>query len=211
MLERLARVAKAISSPSRLEILEYLAQKERNVETLARLTGLTVANVSQHLQQLKNTGLVTSRKQGLHVIYTLSNDEVVDLVGALRSVTEKSLSDVNAIVQEYFKERDNLEPVPASELWKRAKEGLVTVLDVRPPDEFEAGHVPGAINIPLKDLEKKIKSLKLKKEVIAYCRGPYCVLAFDAVELLRKKGIAARRLETGFPEWKRANLPVEKG
>ncbi|MDH5639090.1 MAG: metalloregulator ArsR/SmtB family transcription factor [Nitrospinota bacterium] len=211
LFEQLARVAKALSSANRLEILEFLAQGERHVEALAKLTGLSVANVSQHLQQLKAVGLVSARKQGLRVHYSLADQGVVDLVGALRNVAEKSMAEVKVILDSYFKVKDDLEPVPAGELWKRAKDGLVTVLDVRPQEEYASGHVPGAINVPLKDLEKWIKTLKRKKEVIAYCRGPYCVLAFDAVEKLRTKGVAARRMEDGFPEWKRANLPVEKG
>jgi len=211
LFEQLARVAKAMASANRLEILEYLAQGERHVEALARLTGLSVANVSQHLQQLKTVGLVSARKQGLRVHYSLADQSVVDLVGALRGVAERNMAEVKVILDTYLKVKDELEPVPAEELWQRAKEGLVTVLDVRPPEEFMNGHVPGALNVPLKDLEKWIKTNKLGKEVIAYCRGPYCVLAFDAVEKLRMKGVAARRMEDGFPEWKRANLPVEKG
>jgi len=210
LFEQLARVAKAMASANRLEILEFLAQGERNVETLARLTGLSVANVSQHLQQLKAVGLVRARKEGLHVYYSLDNQMAVDLVVALRAVAERNLAEVKLILDSYFRVKDNLEPVPAQELWERAKLGLVTVLDVRPPEEFASGHVPGAINVTLKDLGKRLKYLKKQKEVIAYCRGPYCVLAFEAVEELRKHGVNARRMEDGFPEWKNADLPVEK-
>ncbi|MDH5757808.1 MAG: metalloregulator ArsR/SmtB family transcription factor [Nitrospinota bacterium] len=210
LFEQLARVAKAMASANRLEILEFLAQGERNVETLARLTGLSVANVSQHLQQLKAVGLVRARKEGLHVYYSLDNQMAVDLVVALRAVAERNLAEVKLILDSYFRVKDNLEPVPAQELWERAKLGLVTVLDVRPPEEFTSGHVPGAINVTLKDLGKRLKYLKKQKEVIAYCRGPYCVLAFEAVEELRKHGVNARRMEDGFPEWKNADLPVEK-
>jgi len=210
LFEQLARVAKAMASANRLEILEFLAQGERNVETLALLTGLSVANVSQHLQQLKAVGLVRARKEGLHVYYSLDNQMAVDLVVALRAVAERNLAEVKLILDSYFRVKDNLEPVPAQELWERAKLGLVTVLDVRPPEEFASGHVPGAINVTLKDLGKRLKYLKKQKEVIAYCRGPYCVLAFEAVEELRKHGVNARRMEDGFPEWKNADLPVEK-
>ncbi len=204
-----ARIAKALSSGNRLELLEYLAQGERSVEVLANVSGLTVANTSQHLQQLRQTGLVTSRKAGLKVFYSLSGDDVLALLNCLRGVAERRLADVDRLVSAYLTVRDELEPVPAKELLERVRQGLVTVLDVRPAEEYAAGHLPGALNIPLSELEAKLESLDAGKEVIAYCRGPHCILAFDAVARLRKQGRAARRLDGGLPEWRCAGLPVE--
>lgn len=204
-----ARIAKALSSGNRLELLEYLAQGERSVEVLANVSGLTVANTSQHLQQLRQTGLVTSRKAGLKVFYSLSGDDVLALLNCLRGVAERRLADVDRLVSAYLTVRDELEPVPAKESLERVRQGLVTVLDVRPAEEYAAGHLPGALNIPLSELEAKLESLDAGKEVIAYCRGPHCILAFDAVARLRKQGRAARRLDGGLPEWRCAGLPVE--
>ena len=209
LLEHFANVAKALSHAHRLNLLELLAQGERNVDALAQVAELTVANTSQHLQYLRRAGLVTSRKKGLHVFYRLAGDDVIDLFGALRRTTERHIAEVDRVISGYFAERDSLEAVSRKELLKRTREGLVTVLDVRPPEEYEAGHIPGAVNLPLKDLRKRLRELPKGQEVIAYCRGPYCVLAFEAVAALRKKGFEARRLEEGYPEWKAAGLPVE--
>jgi len=209
LFTQFARVGKAMSSANRLELLEFLAQGERSVDELATVSGMTVANTSQHLQQLRQTGLVTTRKQGLKVHYSLSGDDVITLFNALRNVAERHVADVERLVNTYLTVKDDLEPIPRKELLERVKQGLVTVLDVRPPEEYAAGHVPGAINIPLKELEKHLKQLDSDHEIVAYCRGPHCVLAFDAVARLREKGIKARRLEDGFPEWKTAGLPVE--
>jgi rhodanese-related sulfurtransferase len=154
--------------------------------------------------------LIVGRKQGVHVFYRLSGDEVVGLLSAISRVGETYLADVERIVRLYFVQKDALEPVRAKELLDRARKGLVTVLDVRPPEEFAAGHVPGAINIPIRELEKRLKDLPKRKEVIAYCRGPYCLMSYDAVVVLRKKGLKARRLEAGMPEWRAAGLPVEQ-
>jgi rhodanese-related sulfurtransferase/biotin operon repressor len=206
----LARVGTALSSPTRIGYLELLAQAERSVEQLASLTGTTIANTSQHLQKLRQAGLIVGRKQGVHVFYRLSGDEVVGLLSAISRVGETYLADVERIVRLYFVQKDALEPVRAKELLDRARKGLVTVLDVRPPEEFAAGHVPGAINIPIRELEKRLKDLPKRKEVIAYCRGPYCLMSYDAVVVLRKKGLKARRLEAGMPEWRAAGLPVEQ-
>lgn len=207
----LARIGTALSSPIRLEFLELLAQGERSVDELATLTGTTVANTSQHLQKLKAAGLIAGRKQGQYVYYRLAGDEVVALLGALGRAGESYLADVERTVRLYYAARDDLEPVPARELLDRAKKGLVTVLDVRPPEEFAAGHVPGAVNIPVHELEKRLAELPKRREVVAYCRGPYCLMSYDAVALLRKKGLKARRLEDGLPEWRLARLPVERG
>ena len=210
LLSHFAQVAKALSNGNRLEILEFLAQRECSVEDLAKLSGLSVANASHHLQQLRQTGLVESRKEGLYVIYRLSGEDVVSLMAELRNVAERHLEDVDKLIDDYLTVKDSLEALPADELIGRAKDGLVTVLDVRPPEEFQAGHLPGAINIPISELQEKLNSLDKDKEVVAYCRGPHCVLAFDAVEQLRASGRKARRLDGGFPEWKLEGNPVEK-
>ncbi|NOZ09627.1 MAG: metalloregulator ArsR/SmtB family transcription factor [Gammaproteobacteria bacterium] len=205
-----ARVGKALGNGNRLEIMEFLAQGERSVDDLAGIAGLTVANTSQHLQQLRQAGLVASRKQGLKVYYRLSSNEVIDLLRSLRGVAERHLAEVDRLVNSYLAVKDNLEPVPRAELLTRAREGLVTVIDVRPTEEYAAGHVPGAVNIPLSELEGHLDRFEPGQQIVAYCRGPYCVLAFDAVEKLRARGYQAWRLEEGFPEWQTAGLPVER-
>jgi rhodanese-related sulfurtransferase/DNA-binding transcriptional ArsR family regulator len=210
IFSNLARVGTALSSPTRIEFLELLAQAERTVEQLANLTGATVANTSQHLQKLRQAGLVIGRKEGLYVFYRLAGDEVVAMLSAMSRVGEAYVAEVERIVRLYFAHKDELEPIPAKELLERARNGLVTVLDVRPPEEFAAGHVPGAINIPMHELERRLKELPKRREVIAYCRGPYCLMSFEAVEKLRKKGWRARRLKDGLPEWRAAGLPVEQ-
>jgi rhodanese-related sulfurtransferase/biotin operon repressor len=206
----LARVGTALSSPTRMEYLELLAQAERSVEQLAGLTGTTIANTSQHLQKLRQAGLIVGRKEGLYVYYRLAGDEVVGLVSAVSRVGAAYVADVERIVRLYFAQKDALEAIPAQEVLERARKGLVTVLDVRPAEEFAAGHLPGAINIPVHELEKRIKELPKRREIVAYCRGPYCLMSFDAVEKLRKKGLRARRLENGLPEWRAAGLPVSR-
>ncbi|UCE88640.1 MAG: metalloregulator ArsR/SmtB family transcription factor [Pseudomonadota bacterium] len=209
LFAQFARVGKALANGNRLELLEYLAQGERSVEDLARVSGLTVANTSQHLQQLRQAGLVTSRKEGLKVYYRLSGDDVISLLDGLRSVAERRLADVDRLVNTYLTVKDSLEPIPRTELLSRVREGLVTVIDVRPPEEYSAGHLPGALNIPLAELERELGQLDSDQEIVAYCRGPHCVLAFDAVARLRAQGLNARRLEDGYPEWRTAGLPVE--
>lgn len=210
ILEQFAGVAKALSHANRLDILELLAQGERSVEALSRVVALSVANTSQHLQYLRRAGLVASRKKGLHVFYRLAGDDVVALLGALRRSAERHIGEVDRVMSGYFGERDSLEPITRKELLKRAREGLITVLDVRPPEEYAAGHVPGAINLPLKELKKRLGELPKDQEIIAYCRGAYCVLAFEAVAELRKRGFTVRRMEEGYPEWKAAGLPVDE-
>ena len=209
LFAQFSRIAKAMGNAHRLELLEFLAQGERSVDALSRVSGLSVANTSQHLQQLKQAGLVSTRKDRQKVIYRLSGDDVTALLGSLREVAERHLADVNRLVEDYLKVKDDLEPVPARELLERVRAGLVTVLDVRPREEFSAGHVPGAINIPLAELEQHLDRLKSDREVVAYCRGPHCVLAFDAVARLRQQGIRAQRLDGGLPEWRLQGLPVE--
>ena len=210
LFAQFARVGKAMSNGNRLELLEFIAQGERSVDELARVSGLSVANTSQHLQHLRQAGLVVSTKKGLKVFYRISGDDVIDLFNSLRNVAERHLADVQQLVNTFLTVKDNLEPVPATELLNRVRNDLVTVLDVRPPEEYQSGHVPGAINIPLSELEKHLDELDSEQEVVAYCRGPHCVLAFEAVARLREKGINARRLQDGFPEWKASGLPVEQ-
>lgn len=206
---QLARVAKAVGHANRLELLEFVAQGPRGVDELANMTHLSVANASKHLQELRQAGLVRARKEGVRVFYELAGADVVDLLAALRTVAEARVAEVSQLVRTYITSRDDLEPVPAGELLKRARLGLVTVLDVRPPEEYGAGHVPGAINITMDALSGHLRRLPKGREVIAYCRGPYCLLSVDAVALLREKGYKARRMEDGFPEWKAAGMPVE--
>jgi rhodanese-related sulfurtransferase len=211
LFDQLARIGTAIASAPRLELLELLAQGERSVDQLAGLAKMPVANASQHLQKLRQAGLVVARKDGQFVIYRLAGDEVVGLMAALSRVGETYLAEVERLVRLYLAAKDELEPVPARELLDRARKGLVTVLDVRPPEEFMAGHVPGAVNIPVHELAKRVGELSKRKEIVAYCRGPYCLMSYDAVELLRQKGLRARRLEAGLPEWRLDGLPVERG
>jgi rhodanese-related sulfurtransferase/DNA-binding transcriptional ArsR family regulator len=208
--ENLARIGTALASAVRLELLELLAQGERSVDELATLTGASVANTSQHLQKLKQAGLIVGRRQAQFVKYRLAGDEVVALFDALGVTGRTYLADVDRIVRLYFTAKDDLEPVPAADLLERAKKGLVTVLDVRPSEEFAAGHVPGAVSIPIHELEKRLAELPKRKEVVAYCRGPYCLMSYDAVQLLRNKGLKARRLKDGLPEWRLAGLPTAR-
>jgi len=204
-----AEVAKALGHGRRLEILELLAQGERSVEALADTAGLSVANASQHLRLMRQAGLLVSRRDGKRILYRLSDPSVLDVTAALRRVAERNLAEVRELVSGYFHERDALEPVSRKELARRLKDGSVTVLDVRPEDEFAAGHLPRAINIPLRDLARRLRELPKEREIVAYCRGPYCVFAVEAVALLRKRGFKVRRLEDGYPEWKAAGLPVQ--
>jgi rhodanese-related sulfurtransferase len=204
-----ARVSQALASGNRLELLEFLAQGERSVDALAKLSGLSVANTSRHLQVLRQAGLVQPRKEGLFVYYSVSGGGVIKLLAALQEVAQHNVAEVTRLVHEYLDAKDNFEPVSVAELTGRMREGLVTVVDVRPPEEYAAGHLPGAINVPLSQMEERAARLPRSQEIVAYCRGPFCVLSFEAVAALRKRGFRARRLETGFPEWKVAGLPVE--
>ncbi|HEY9148093.1 MAG TPA: metalloregulator ArsR/SmtB family transcription factor [Gammaproteobacteria bacterium] len=210
LFTQFARVGKALSNGNRLELLEFIAQGERSVEELSKVAGLTVANTSQHLQQLRQAGLIKCRKEGLKVYYSISGDDVLEMMGVLRQVAERHLAEVEQLVNTYLTSRDGLEPLAREELLERARDGLITVLDVRPPEEYAAGHLPGAINIPLAELEEHLDELDPEHEVIAYCRGPHCILAFDAVARLRERGLSARRLQDGYPEWKMSGLPTEK-
>ena len=210
LYEAIGRVALALGSAGRLQILEFVAQGERSVDALASMTGLSVANTSKHLQALRQAGLVAARKEGLRVYYSIAGNDVAGLLSALREVSEHRVAEVEVLLRTWLAHRDEMEPVRAEEVLDRAKKGLVVVLDVRPAEEYAAGHLPGAVNIPVHELEKRLKELPKRKEVIAYCRGPYCLMSYDAVALLRKKGRKARRLEAGMPEWRASGLPVER-
>jgi rhodanese-related sulfurtransferase/DNA-binding transcriptional ArsR family regulator len=208
LFEHLAVIARALGSAARLELLDFLAQGERSVEELAAVAGLSIANTSKHLQQLKAAGLVQARREGKHIHYRLGDERVLDTVANLRALAEAHLDQVGALLRSYLTTRDALEPVPAAELLERARNGLVTVVDVRPPEEFAQGHIPGALNIPLDQLERRLGEIPNDREAVAYCRGPWCVLSFEAVARLRSAGVNARRLKDGLPEWRRAGLPV---
>lgn len=211
MFEQFAAVAKAVAHPLRLELLEQLAQGERSVETVAGRAQLSVANASQHLQQMRRAGLVSARREGKFVFYGLADNAVLDLVASLRRIAEAQSAEAERVLRGYFHDRDSLEAVSRPELMERLQAGTVTVLDVRPTDEFALGHVPGAINVPLSELEARLSDFPPGQEVVAYCRGPYCVLSYEAVALLRARGFTVRRLEDGLPEWRAAGLPVEQG
>lgn len=210
LYQAIGRVAAALGNAGRLQILEFVAQGERSVDALATMTGLSVANTSKHLQALRQAGLVNTRKEGLRVYYSLAGDDVSLLLTSLRGVAEHRAADVDKLLQAWLAHRDELDPVPAREVLARLKSGLITVLDVRPAEEFAAGHLPGAINVPVDKLETYLSKLPKRKEVIAYCRGPYCLMSFEAVEKLRKRGFKAKRLADGYPEWRAAGLPVER-
>lgn len=206
----LAEVAQALGHAHRLELLEHVAQGVRSVEELSVRANLSFANTSRHLQILRRARLVDTERRGKHVLYRLAGEpEVVGLVRALGRVGERNVAEVSRVMTDYFHARDALESVSRKELIARLRDGLVTVLDVRPEDEFALGHLPGAVNIPLGKLKQRLRELPVDREVVAYCRGPYCVLSFEAVAALRARGYPVRRLEDGYPEWKAAGLPVE--
>lgn len=211
LFTQFAQIAGAFASPKRIEIIDLLAQGERHVEALAREAGLTVANTSRHLQVLKAAHLVASRKEGLQVFYRLADPMVARGYRALQELAEARLAEVGRLVKDYFGSADGLEPVAKEELLQRARRRDVVVLDVRPPEEYAAGHIAGAVSMPLAELERRLAELPPGRRVVAYCRGPYCVLAAEAVRLLRGRGIPAVRLKEGFPEWRDAGLPVESG
>jgi ArsR family transcriptional regulator len=206
----LAEVAQALGHAHRLELLEHVAQGVRSVEELSVRANLSFANTSRHLQILRRARLVDTERRGKHVLYRLAGEpEVVGLVRALGRVGERNVAEVSRVMTDYFHARDALESVSRKELIARLRDGLVTVLDVRPEDEFALGHLPGAVNIPLGKLKQRLRELPVDREVVAYCRGPYCVLSFEAVAALRARGYLVRRLEDGYPEWKAAGLPIE--
>jgi rhodanese-related sulfurtransferase/DNA-binding transcriptional ArsR family regulator len=203
-----ARIGKSLASPHRLEILEVLAQGERTVESLATETGLSIANASRHLQQLRQAQLVLTRREGLFVHYRLTGPEVVRLMLALRQAAEQHLAEVDRVVRDFLGERDDFEPVTPDELSRRMTNGEVVVLDVRPEQEYAAGHIAGARSIPVADISERLAELPREKEYVAYCRGPYCVYADEAVAVLRANGLQAQRLTEGYPEWWLSGRPV---
>ena len=209
--DQFARIGKAVSSPKRLELLDLLCQGPRTVEALAQEARLSVGNTSRHLQLLRGAGLIEGEKQGLFVTYRISDDAVCDFFRDLRSLAEKRLSDIKWIAQRFLEGREGLEPVDRMELLERVRNQGVVVIDVRPSEEFRAGHIPGALSIPLKELEARLSDLPREQEIVAYCRGPYCVLAIQAVETLRAKGYRAVRLEDGVLDWRARGYAVEVG
>lgn len=211
LFEQFARVGRAVSAPLRLAILDVLAQSERTVEDIAREIGASVANASQHLQQLRAARLVETRREGLFIYYRLADDSVLRLCQAIREVGEARLAEIDQVARTYLSERETMETVDADQLRRLIRAGEVVVLDVRPTGEFAAGHIPDARSIPLGELEKRLRELPKRRQIVAYCRGPYCVLSDDAVSLLQKKGFRVARLNIGLPEWKLLGLPVETG
>jgi rhodanese-related sulfurtransferase len=209
LFDALASVAQALGSGRRAEIVDVLAQGERSVDEVATEISQSVANTSQHLQVLARAGLVRSRREGTRVFYRLASDRVADLWAAVRDVAVRQVAEVSVLADEYLGERDGVEQLSAAELEQRLARGDVVVLDVRPEPEYRAGHIAGARSAPLPALEELAAKLPRRREIVAYCRGPYCVYADDAVRLLRQRGLKARRLDVGFPEWRRAGLPVE--
>ncbi|MEW6749392.1 MAG: metalloregulator ArsR/SmtB family transcription factor [Candidatus Latescibacterota bacterium] len=211
LFEQFAQIASAFASPRRIEIIDLLAQGERHVEGIAEETGLTVGNTSRHLQVLKGAHLVASRKDGLQVFYRLADPMVLRGYRALQELSRARLAEVGRLVRDYFSSTDGLEPVEKEELLRRARGRDVVVLDVRPAEEYVAGHIAGALSVPLAELERRLAELPRDRQIVAYCRGPYCVLAAEAVRLLRQSGLEAVRLKEGYPEWRDAGLPVEQG
>jgi len=209
--EQFSRIGKAVSSPKRLELLDLLCQGEKTVETLSRETGLTVANTSQHLQTLRAARLVEAEKEGLHVKYRLADQMVCEFFRSMRVLAENRLAEVEMIKRRFFEGREGMEPVNRNNLLKQVIDGAVTVLDVRPVEEYRAGHIPGALSVPLGQLKKLLSKLPRDHEIVAYCRGPYCVLSVQAVEMLRKQGFKAIRLEEGIQDWRAMGLTLAVG
>ncbi|UQA57452.1 ArsR/SmtB family transcription factor [Polyangium aurulentum] len=207
--EQLARVGKAVAAPKRLELLDLLCQAPRTVETLAELSGLSVANASQHLKVLREARLVTAEKKGLYVEYRPADAQVGPFFLSLRTLAEARLAELEHVKRQYLEQRGEMEPVRDEELLRRVRAGEVTVIDVRPAEEYCAGHIPGAISIPISELKKRLAKLPKDREIVAYCRGPYCVWAVEAVKLLRKKGFRAHRMELGVVDWRARGYRVE--
>jgi len=211
LFDAFAGVAKALASGRRVEIIDVLAQGERSVEVVSAEINQSVANTSHHLQALARAGLVTSRREGTRIFYALGGDAVEELWAAMRDVAAEHVAGIDRLARAYLGDRGELEPVDRQELARRLRTGEVVVLDVRPAIEYAAGHIAGARSMPLSELRRRLRQLPKDQPVVAYCRGPYCVYADDAVRELRRRGYAARRLEDGFPEWRRAGLPVAVG
>jgi rhodanese-related sulfurtransferase/DNA-binding transcriptional ArsR family regulator len=204
-----ARVGKALASPKRLEIVDLLAQGERTVEEIARETAMSVASASQHLQVLKAARMVEARREGLYIHYRLADEDVFRTWQAVRALAESRLAELDGVVEAYLQDREELEAVDAAELMERLSDGNVVVLDVRPEEEYRAGHIPGALSVPVDALEAALQTLPRDQEMVAYCRGPYCVFSDEAVAFLRSRGYRARRLRQGLPDWRAAGMPVE--
>ena len=211
LYEQFARIGHALGSPRRIELLDLLAQGEKTVELLAEQSAMPVKNTSAHLRVLRQARLVETRRQGTFVHYRLAGDDVIDLLRSLQTVARARLAEVERVTNLYLTRRDQLEPVTRQELRRLVREGAVTVLDARPREEYEAGHIPGALSIPVEELERRLSEIPKAREVIAYCRGPYCVYSLEAVTLLRKRGYRARRAEEGLPDWRANGLPVATG
>lgn len=211
LYEQFARIGKAVANPKRIELLDLLCQGERSVEVLAGAAAMGVTNTSAHLKVLRDARLVETRKDGTRVFYRLADEAVCSFFFSLRDLAGERFAEVEQMVRDYFEARDELDPVGSTELLARADDGDVIVLDVRPHEEYEAGHIPGAISVPLGELEERLASLPRDAEIVAYCRGPYCVLAPQALKLLHRHGFRARRLDAGLPEWRQAGLPVVVG
>lgn len=209
--EQFARIGNAVGSPRRLELLDLLCQGPRTVEALSRQAGQSLANTSHHLQVMRRARLVDAEKQGLFVTYRLASDEVCTFFQTLKGLAESHLVDIEHITRSFLEERDALEPVQRDLLLERVRGGEVTVLDVRPREEFEAGHIPGAISVPMEELERRLAELPQERQIVAYCRGPYCVFAMEAVKILRERGFTAVRMEDGVPEWRAHGFEIETG
>ena len=209
--EQFARVSKAMASPHRVELVELLSQGPRTVEALARLADMTLANTSAHLQVLRGAGLVESTKDGLFVTYRLPDRSVAALLLSIRTVAEARLAEVAKVTRDFLSENAQLEEIDEAALRARVRKGEVTLLDVRPPEEFAAGHIPGALSVPLPELARQLARLPRRQEVVAYCRGPYCVMAIEAVKQLRAKGFKAVRLEHGVLDWAALGFAVQRG
>jgi len=209
VLEEFAAIARALGHPHRLEILEHLAQGQRSVEGLAERVGISIANTSQHLQNLRRVGLVAARREGKYVLYSLADDSVVTALSAIRRVSERNAARVERILSGSAGASETIEAISRDELLTRMQDGRVTLLDVRPTDEYAVGHLPQAVNIPIAELEARIDELDPSQEIVAYCRGPYCVLSSEAVAALRERGFKVRRLADGLPEWRAEGFPVE--
>jgi rhodanese-related sulfurtransferase/DNA-binding MarR family transcriptional regulator len=209
LYEQFARLGKALASPHRLELLEVLAQGEHSVETLAQETGMSVANASQHLQVLRAAHLVEVRRQGVSMYYRLADEGVFRMWQAIRTVGETQLAEIDRVVQTFLQDRTRLQPIGAHEVLRRLSDDQIVLLDVRPAEEYEASHLPQARSIPVTELEARLAELPVDKEIVAYCRGPYCVFADEAVALLRTRGYQAHRLAEGLPDWRALGLPIE--
>lgn len=209
LFEQFARVGRALASPKRLEILDLLAQGERTVEEIARETAMSVASASQHLQALKGARMVEARREGLYAHYRLADEDVFRTWQAVRALAQARLAEVDRVVDAYLEDRASLEAMDATELMERLSDGSVIVLDVRPEEEYRAGHIPGALSLPVDVLGAALQRLPRDREMVAYCRGPYCVFSDEAVAFLRSRGYRARRLQQGLPDWRAAGMPVE--